>query len=959
MDIESFERTVSFGDHLLLPRRRLLLRDDVPVRLGSRAMDILVALVEQAGTVVTKEELIRRVWPETFVEPISLRVHVAALRKALSDGQNGRRYIQNVPQRGYIFVASIALSGVRTEPCTSPAENAHNLPPRLTRLIGRDSALVKLTALLSRQRLISIVGPGGIGKTTVALRTAELVISSFSDGIHFVDLSTITEPALVRPKIASALGLITQRQGARIDLAMFLRDKQALLLIDSCEHLLEDCARVVEELLRACPALHILATSREPLRAEGEQVFRLAPLALPAEDVHQGMQELGAFAAVQLFVERAVSANGLWSFQDSDAQLIAEICRRLDGIPLAIELAAAHLDVFGLSGLLNQLNQSFRLKARGRRTALPRQQTLSATLDWSHALLTDAEQACLRRLGIFRSQLTLEAAVAVLEGADCPRDQVPELISQLVAKSLLQAEPSEEQVRYRLLDITRAYAREKLAASGELQQISKRHALLACDIAELARNEWEQIDTSRWLARYGCYLADIRAALDWAFAAGQSDLALRLTAHSSQVWLELALFEEHMEYVNKALTHLAGHVGDPRLEFQLHLALASSLYHCRGAVIEAGEAYRRAFDLADRVNEPAARLKAATGLYSVSMARGDYETTLYLAQRSQDIKPAQAAHQANFISGRMLALAYSSLGNQRMALQHSDRVMASFALIGPHTRGGAMNFDQRIAATTTHGRLLWLQGRFDEALDIFQTSVPLAAQTGHVPSLCYCLSLGACPVALWAGEHERALEYFHQLRKQTQRYALGYWKRWAQTYSQVRLFEGLEPELQAVDIRHHDLPQKEFLATLDDGYIFPELAQCAMRGEARWVTPELLRLEAVAMLGQGKYAPAQALLLECIHLARTQHARFWVLRASLTLAEHWQQMGRPQEAYDCLASIYQELSGQGSCPEMRTAQRLLIDLSACAARSTADGTHRSRPLRGNDAPARSALDERQ
>ena len=961
MDIESIERAIFFGDYRLLPRRRLLLQAGEPVRLGSRAMDILVLLIDRAGTVVTKDELIRHVWPETIVEHISLRVHVAALRKTLGDGRNGRRYIQNVPQRGYIFVAPIEFGSAVAELPAALPEISHNLPARLTRLIGRDSVLVKLTALLSKRRLVSIVGPGGIGKTSVALRTAELILSAYRDGIRFVDLSTITDPALIHSRIAAALRLDLRESGARIDLAMFMHDKHMLLVFDSCEHLLDRTAVVVEELLRACPAIQIMVTSREPLRAECEHVLRLTPLAHPGVEPRGSALELAAYPAVQLFIERATSANGLWTFHEPDAGPIAEICRRLDGIPLAIELAAAHVDVFGLSGLLNQLEQSFRLVARGRRTALPRQQTLSATLDWSHALLTSAEQACLRRLGIFRSHFTLEAAAAVLEGTDCARDEVPELISQLVAKSLLQAEPGAEQVRYRLLDITRAYARDKLADSGELQRISQLHAQLACDIAERARNEWEQIDTSQWLGRYGCYLADIRAALDWAFTAGQSNLALRLTANSSQVWLEMSLFEEHMEYVNKALAQLEACADDPRLEIQLHLALASSLYHCRGAALEAGEAYRQAFELSDRWDEPVGRLKAASGMYAVSIALGDYKMTLQLAQRFQDSKPLDD-HQANFISGRMLALAYSSVGNQGMALQYSDQVMASFSHLGPLARGGAMHFDQRIAAATTHGRLLWLQGRFDEALSLFRENVPLAAATGHVPSLCYCLSLGACPVALWAGERDSAREYFALLVKQTQRYALGYWKRWAQTYSQVGLFEGLEPELQTADIRHCDLPQKEFLATLDDRHLCPELTQRARLGEAGWAIPELQRLAAQALLDRGEHATAEAMLLGCIELAREQHARFWVLRASLTLAEHWRQMGRYQDAFDSLVSIYDELAGQGSCPEMRAAQRLLAELCDRTARPRTDGAHRSRPVEaahGDHAPAGSALDESQ
>ncbi len=471
------EHTICFGSFRLLPVQRLLLSGDKALRLGSRALDILLALVERPGELVSKEELMARVWPDTFVEPANLTVHIAALRRALCDGRNGNRFLINIPGRGYRFVAPIHLSEELEPSHPEPiqVERLHNLPAPVTRLIGREDVVGGLSAHFSHDRFLTVVGPGGIGKTSVALAVADALTPNYRHGVWLIDLASIGNPLLVPTALASVLGLKTRAEIPFPGLVASLQDKQMLLVVDNCEHVVAAAAGLAAEVLRGAPGVHILATSREPLRTEGERAYRLLPLEGPPAAI--GIiraEEALRFPAVQLFVERTAAALGEYVLSDADAPIVADICRKLDGIPLAIELAAARVDCFGIAGLAAQLDDPLRVLIGGSRTALPRQQTMRATLDWSYDLLTEAERMALRRLAIFADDFTLRAAGAVISDSTRASNQVMDQVSELVAKSLVASEMSDVEPRLRLLKTTRAYARAKLADSGELDAVARR-----------------------------------------------------------------------------------------------------------------------------------------------------------------------------------------------------------------------------------------------------------------------------------------------------------------------------------------------------------------------------------------------------------------------------------------------------------------------------------------------------
>lgn len=467
-----------FGPFRFFPARQLLLEGETPVRLGSRALEILAALVERPGELVSKNELMARVWPNTVVEESNLKVNVAGLRRALCEGQPRRRYIATVSGRGYRFVAPIdrAEPGTPSVPQRPAAKRLHNLPSSSTRIIGRADTIRTLLRQLQQHRLVTIVGPGGIGKTTVALAAAETCIAADEHGVRLIDLAPLADPQFLPSAVASALGLTIRSENVPAGLTACLQDKQMLIVLDSCEHVIDAVASLAEQIISSAPGVHVIATSREPLRTRGERVHRLSPLASPPGLPGLTAEQALTFPAVQLFVERAAESLENFELSDADAPAVADICRKLEGIALAIELAATRIDVFGVQGLSDLLKDRFRLLKQRSRTALARHRTLAAALDWSYEFLPEDERVILRRLSVFVGSFTLESASAIIADTTIAIPEVVEGMANLVAKSLVSADVSGAVARYRLLDTTRAYALEKLAESGEHGTLARRHA---------------------------------------------------------------------------------------------------------------------------------------------------------------------------------------------------------------------------------------------------------------------------------------------------------------------------------------------------------------------------------------------------------------------------------------------------------------------------------------------------
>ncbi|WP_448632394.1 MULTISPECIES: ATP-binding protein [Pseudomonas fluorescens group] len=454
------EAAVGFGPFVFYPQQRLVTRDGEPLVLGGRALDIFQVLVEHAGAYVSKQALLTRVWPDSVVEEINLRVHIAALRRAFGDGQDGCQYILNDPRQGYCLAASLAP--------TTDLER-HNLPARLSPVIGRDKVLGRLLADVPRQRLTTVTGPGGVGKTTVVLRVAELLLEHFADGAWFVDLATLTEPHQLQAHVAQALGLAPDA------LIRQLQARRLLLVLDGCEHLLQACRELALRLGASAPGVTLLLSSREALNMVDECTVQLPGLARvsPLELEPQ----LLASPATQLLIERVGARQQGFAATDRDLVAIAQICQRLDGLPLALELAAAQVGVLGVAGVLEQLEQGLSLLSHGRRTAVARHQSLEAMLDWSFERLSAAEQRVFQRLAVFERPFTLKAAMAVISCPELGVDQLPWLLSRLASQSLVMVEACANGVRFFWLNTTRAYALEKLRRSGQWSLYHRRYLL--------------------------------------------------------------------------------------------------------------------------------------------------------------------------------------------------------------------------------------------------------------------------------------------------------------------------------------------------------------------------------------------------------------------------------------------------------------------------------------------------
>jgi predicted ATPase/DNA-binding winged helix-turn-helix (wHTH) protein len=478
---ESSAAELVFGPFRFFPLQRIVLRDGTPLRLGSRAREILVALVERAGEVVKKRELIERVWPDTVVDEGALRVHIAALRKALGQGQAGMRYVENVTGQGYRFVAPVMRVGVQPSAelgHTEIAAPACITPSPPARLIGRAPVISSLPTRLPLRRFVSIVGPGGVGKTAVALTAIGQLNAGYPHGTRFVDFASITDPRFVPTAVGSALGLAVATQDEMASIVEWLKGRQLLLVLDNCEHVIGSAAVLAEALLTDVPSVHILATSREPLRAKGEWVVRLAPLELPPPEAELSADEALGFSAIQLFAERAMESLHSFELTDADVPVVAEICRKLDGLPLAIELAAARVDLFGIRGLVARLDDPLGLLIAGRRTAVARHQTIQAALDWSYGILSPVEQLVLRRIAVFSACFDLTSARLVAVDEEIDAAQLFEVLTNLAAQSLLTVYADGARVRYRLLNTSRAYVLGKLLDSPESAEIRKRHSRL-------------------------------------------------------------------------------------------------------------------------------------------------------------------------------------------------------------------------------------------------------------------------------------------------------------------------------------------------------------------------------------------------------------------------------------------------------------------------------------------------
>jgi predicted ATPase/DNA-binding winged helix-turn-helix (wHTH) protein len=904
------DRSVGFGRYRMFPALRLLLRDSDKIDLGARAFDVLWTLLEAGGKLVSKDELIDKVWAGAIVEENNLQAQMSAIRRALGPD---REMISTEFGRGYRLLtagqASASLGGASAEPIAPP-----DLPYPVTALLGRASELDDIERLIAEGRVTTITGPGGIGKTRLAIEVGRRLRALFADGVCLAEMAKIADSDLVWPAIKTSLPAPSTGAGPIGRVHPTLRDKHLLLIIDNCEHLAEPIAEAVEAALQNTRNLHILVTAQEPLGAEGEHVYRLSPLAVPPADTPSAEAAI-AHGAVQLFVERASASVRQFDFGDAVAGDVSAICRRLDGMPLALELAAARVSTLGVQGVLAGLTDRFKLLTAGRRTALPRHRTLKATADWSHNLLDDEERRLFRRLSVFAGEFTADAA----EYVGAPEDDEPwhaiELLSNLVAKSLLQSDLSGSVARYRFLETIRFYALEKLADSGEVTPTAKRHADFFARVAKQAAVDWKRLPTGDWRRTYQADIDDIRGALDWAFSpGGDEQVGVDILAHSTPFWIQLSLHDECQRRLTLVLKGGAIATAiQPAQEMALQASLGTSLTWAKGPVAETGTAWAGALDLAHRLSDSETRLQAHYGLWLYTLRCGRYADSLAHATHMMDLARDAEDHEALAAGQRIAGVSRHFLGHHAEA-----RLLIETALRWyEHDRtpqAFRFGLDQRVAGLAFLARILWVQGFSADAMKTASAAVEKARALDHACTLCCALAEGWCMVHALNGDDEVVEQAAATLVVTASKHGLGFWKAYGDIFGlwvaarqtkEAVPSDRLDTVIAVVNDIHFDAGYSTLLADLllafrQAGRDAPILSVLAAefveraKEETHWAVPEFLRIGAKLVPAGGPALQGQ--LAAALSLARRQGAHAWEVKIAIDLADALIEDGRRPEA---------------------------------------------------------------
>jgi predicted ATPase/DNA-binding winged helix-turn-helix (wHTH) protein len=920
-----------------------------PVPLGGRAFEIVAALVQAKGELVSKKDLTNRVWRGVFVEESALRVHIAAIRKALGPD---RDLLGTTVGRGYRLLGSWQIRHVDApaQPAVPEPSPSTNIPAATFDLIGRATAIVHLWELLSAYRVVSLVGPGGIGKTALALQAARSPPAGFAADRLLLELASLSNPELVPSAVAGVLGIKLEGEEISAEtIARAIGARQLLLVFDNCEHVIGAVAKLAERIVSRCPGTTIIATSREALRIEGEHVYRVPALEVPPEPL-LASDAIFEHTAVELFMTRTKALGSSFERDEKNLGAIAAICRRLDGIPLAIEFAAARAAALGPPKIAALLDDRFKFLTTGRRTALPRQQTLRATLDWSYDLLPEPEARLLRRLGIFAGDFLLDAVVAV--AGDPEKGEITDHLANLVAKSLAVADIRGARPHYRLLDTTRAYALEKLHGSGEYADAAHRHAQYYRGFFANAEAESELKPQAEWLAIYGRHIDNVRASLDWAFSpAGDAQTGVALTAAAVPLWVQLSLLAECRERTELALARTdEAAAGASRLRMQLSAARAWSLMYGVGRAREAGPAWALALQLAEQLGDADYLLRALWGLCIDQFNNGEFRKALDYAHRFAEIARGSSNSVDLMMADRLLATTLHYLGDQNLAHQHISRTLSRLSDLSPKPQVIRFRFDLRVSAHYFQARILWLMGLADQSLSVVERNIEEGRASGHALTFCSVLGQGACPISFLAGDLDAAERYCALLIEHTDRHPIRLWNLWARAFRGMVmakrggvaaglpvLRKALELAGEARFLPRFLLPLGELASCLGEAgevaqglaAVKEALARCEAR-EERWYEAELLRINGELLLHAGEYRSvvgAEQCFDRALQVARSQGALFWELRTAISLARLRAIQRRPAEAHLTLASVYGKFTEGFEIADLRSARAMMAQLS--------------------------------
>ena len=784
----------------------------------------------------------------------------------------------------------------------------------------------RLRDLISAYRVVTLTGPGGIGKTSLALKAARGVVGEFADGGWLVELASLSDPALVPAAAAGALRLPTGPNSVTQEaVARAIGDRKLLLVLDNCEHLIGAVATLAETLLALCPRTVIVTTSRETLRIQGEYVYRVPALEVPAVEQIESAQILG-HSAPALFITRAREINAGLLLNDQHSSMIAAICRQLDGIPLAIEFAAARAAALGVEQVAIGLRDRFAVLTSGLRTALPRHRTLRATLDWSYQLLTTAERELLCRVAIFVGPFSLDAALAVVDSGVTAND-VADGISDLIAKSLVFKTADPAAAEFRLLETTRAYAFDRLREGGALADVARRYAEYLLKLLGDIEDEQRSRPQDEYLAAFGRRADEIHAALDWAFSAtGDPAIGVALTIAAVPLWFELSRMAVVRGRVDQALPHAEPGAAQ---EMWLRVAFGHALWYLGPDSAALEPTFARALDIAERIGATTVQTRALWGLWAARRGRGDNLAALEFARRYADAAVSAGSLGATHLADRILGLTHHLLGDQKLARDFTERALRQPHLLDPASSIG-YQVETPVAMRAQLARILWLSGFPDQATVAAKEAVAVARNSGRSFPICYAVTQAGLPVALWTGDLAEArrqtdLLVGHAVDNQRM-------EQWGVCFQRVvKLRVGDEAEALIAS----------FIERAAEAASFPPFTELAADAnirvplpgaepvDARWNTPEFLRVDALLLLWHdvpGAATAAETKLRRAMAIARGQGALSWELRAATSLARILRNRGHLVDAVEILQPVYDRFTEGFSTADLQAAKTLLGDL---------------------------------
>lgn len=931
--------------------RRELRVSGTTAPLGGRAFEILEVLSQAQGELVTKDDLLDRVWGSAAVSENLLQVHISAVRKALG---SYRSLLKTQSGRGYRLLGDW---GIELEPMAQPpaararppqdppATTASNLPVLVMDLIGRDAALPHVCGLLSAYRIVTLSGAGGIGKTTLALHAARALLSDYAGGAWFVELASLSDPALVASTVASALGLKLGGANSTDTVARSIGATRLLLVLDNCEHVIDAVAALAETLVRQCPRLTILATSREVLRIGGEYIYRVPPLEVPDEEQTR-VDQLRSHSAVALFIARTEVLDPIVAPGNDHLPTIASICRHLDGMPLAIEFAAARAATLGIEAVHAELRNRFALLTTGRRTAVPRHKTLRATLDWSYELLPPEERALLRRLAVISGSFGLAVAQALAGGGpDGGEPAVAERIANLVDKSLIIPDRSDAG-RWRLLETTRAYAAEKLSESGEAQPVARRHADFFLELFAPFGVESRLQDAIDGLPLYRREIDNLRGALTWAFSeTGDSALGVRLAAISCDFWIAESLIAECRDWCGKALAQL-GEAAGSHDEMVLQCARGRALLFTRGMIRESLTALEHGLRLAEELDDHDFQQRASMDIWLFKSRSALLGEALDAARRLEEMtrdRDARFKAAADWIVG--ISLTYlAAHGEAAERLRRASEIYPVEQREKDLIRLGA---DLRASAAGHLTVNLISLGELDDAARSAMQAIAEARATKHVTALCIAL-VWAGFTFICLGDLGRSEQIGEELVEHAYKHGMQPFHAAGLCIRGSVLAKRGEPAAAIAPLRTGLTGMQEAAYLLFYPFFVVELAQAlaandrlddalaeidkaletATRIDYRWLIPEIKRNKAELLIERDPEdtAEAERLLSDALAQARSQGALYWEFRAALTSAERLAARGDAVGARALLTPPYDRLSRGAASPAIKRAGEVLSGL---------------------------------